>query len=319
MAEGKPSGYDVVVIGEALVELSSEVPLEAAELFRRSFSGDALNAAAAAAAAGARVALLTRVGDDEFGDALCAYASGLGIDVSHVVRTAEPNGVYFTALDPHGDRHFVYLRRGSAASTMQPSDLDDDLLAGSAVLLTSGIGCAISPTAEATVHHAAKTVHAAGGKVLYDPNFRQRLVDAEHAQRHLRDLCELAYVVTPSCPHDTEPLLGTGDPEAALRGCLDAGAAFGLVTLGERGVLLGDGERTVAVPAAPSDGTVDATGCGDAFTGALAASLAAGSDIEDAAKSGVRMASRCLGGRGGTGYLLADTSNPQGSSISGED
>lgn len=319
MARAKPPGYDVVVIGEALVELSSDVPLEAADLFRRSFSGDALNAAAAAAAAGSRVALLTRVGDDEFGDALCGYAAGLGIDVSHVVRTPEPNGMYFTALDPHGDRHFVYLRQGSAASTMQPSDLDDDLLAASAVLLVSGIGCAISESAEATVHHAAKTVHAAGGKVLYDPNFRGRLVDAEHARRQLHDLCELAYVVTPSCPHDTEPLLGTSDPESALRGCLDAGAEVGLVTLGARGVLLGDAEGTVAVPAAPAVGVVDATGCGDAFTGALAAGLAAEVDVEEAAKTGVRMASRCLGGRGGTGYLLADPPSTQQQSIPGED
>lgn len=310
MAGSKTRGYDVVVIGEPLLELSSDVPLEAADRFRSSFSGDALNEAAAAAASGARVALLTRIGDDEFGDALCAYATRLGIDVSHAVRTSEPNGVYFTALDPDGERHFVYLRRGSAASTMEPGDFDDDLLAGSAVLLVSGIGCAISESAESTIQHAAKTVNGAGGKVVYDPNFRTRLVDVDRARRHLGDLGEFTYVVTPSCPHDTEPLLGTRDAQEALDACRRTGAEIGLVTLGGRGVLFSDGERTTSVSAEPVAHPVDATGCGDAFAGALAAGIAAGATVEDATRSGVQMASRCLGGRGGTGYLLDDADPP---------
>lgn len=303
-------GFDVVVIGEPLLELSSDVPLEVADCFHSSFSGDALNEAAAAAAAGAHVALLTRVGDDEFGDALCAYATRLNIDVSQVVRTPEPNGVYFTALDPDGERHFVYLRRGSAASTMDPGDFDDDLLASSGVLLVSGIGCAISESAEATIQHAAKTVNAAGGKVVYDPNFRARLVDVGSARRHMQDLGEFAYIVTPSCPHDTEPLFGTSEAQSAIVSCHDAGAEFGLVTLGNRGVLLSDGEHSTVIPAEPAIDAVDATGCGDAFTGALAAGIAAGTSVEDATRSGVQMASRCLGGRGGTGYLLNAVDTP---------
>src|SRR5690606_36488813 len=56
---------DVVVLGEPLVEFSADRPLTEAEDFRLSFSGDALNVSVAAAASGAAVALVTRVGRDE--------------------------------------------------------------------------------------------------------------------------------------------------------------------------------------------------------------------------------------------------------------
>jgi 2-dehydro-3-deoxygluconokinase len=45
---------DVVIIGEPLVEFSSAEPLTVASTFRLSFSGDALNAAVAAAATASR-------------------------------------------------------------------------------------------------------------------------------------------------------------------------------------------------------------------------------------------------------------------------
>ncbi|HEY9524232.1 MAG TPA: PfkB family carbohydrate kinase, partial [Thermopolyspora sp.] len=71
---------DVIVIGEPLVEFSASRPLTEASDFRLSFSGDALNAAIAAAAAGATVALVTRVGADEFGARLIRFAAAHGVD-----------------------------------------------------------------------------------------------------------------------------------------------------------------------------------------------------------------------------------------------
>ncbi|MFE5766669.1 hypothetical protein, partial [Streptomyces sp. NPDC056492] len=59
-AAGRDSGYDVLVLGEVLVEIHAGTALrEAADgaPARISYSGDALNVAAAAAAAGARTAL----------------------------------------------------------------------------------------------------------------------------------------------------------------------------------------------------------------------------------------------------------------------
>lgn len=298
-----PPRYDVVVIGEALVELSSERPFADAPPLAMSFSGDALNAAAAAAATGARTALVTRVGDDELGDALCAHAAGLGVDVSQVVRASDPNGMYFMVVDPDGTRDFSYHRSGSAASGLTPDDLDTDVLRRSAALLVSGVGCAISTSCASTVHEAARQMAESGGRVIYDPNYRARLTGIEAARQQLRTLAPYLHAITPSCPNDTAAVLGADDPDTAIRACRDAGIAVAAITLGDQGVLVDDGTDRVHVPAPPPARVVDATGCGDAFSGAFAGHLVAGDAIAPATAKAAAMASRCLAGRGGTGYL----------------
>lgn len=55
------------------------------------------------------------------------------------------------------------------------------------------------------------------------------------------------------------------------------------LTLGERGMLIADGQRVEHLPAVPVDGPVDPVGAGDATSAALAASLAAGAKLTEAA------------------------------------
>lgn len=297
------TGHDVVVLGEALVELASPEPLRSTRNLDLSFSGDALNAGAAAVAAGGTVALITRVGDDEFGDRLVAFADGVGIDTRYMLRASRPNGVYFVGADPDGTEEFVYLRSGSAATTFRPADLPPEALRGSRALLTSGVACAISPTMRAAVEVAVETVAEAGAIVVYDPNFRRRLTDPAAARDAFAAVAPHTTIVTPSCPADTRALFDTDDPREAASRCLAAGAPAAAITLGPDGVLLArDGSRT-HLPAYPPPALVDATGSGDVLAGTLTARLALGDSLEDSLRAGMAAASLSLAGRGGLGSL----------------
>jgi 2-dehydro-3-deoxygluconokinase len=282
---------DVLVIGEVLVEVSSPVPFAAGVPATLSFSGDALNAAAAAADAGASVALLTKVGDDELGAALLRHVERLGVDTSLARRVDAPNGVYFSVADVGGAREFVYVRRGSAASTLTPVDR----LPEHRVLLASGIAQAISDSAAATVQRAAEQTPL----LVYDPNFRPRLTSAERAHERLAAIAPYARVVTPSWPGDA---LGATPREAAEH-VLALGARAAAVTCGADGVLVLEDGETHHIPAHPPDALVDATGAGDVFAGTLATHLARGATLVEAAHLGVAAAARSLAGQGGTGHL----------------
>jgi 2-dehydro-3-deoxygluconokinase len=294
MGGGKP---DVLVLGEVLVELTAPVPLREAENLRISCSGDALNAAAAAAAAGASVALVTAVGDDELGERILEFAGAQGIDTAYVRRRAEPNGVYFAGAGGE----FVYARRGSAGSTLGPDDVARAPLAAAGAVVVSGITQALSASCAAAVDSA---VAAAGGHVVYDPNFRARLTSMREARAALSRVAPYAALVTPSCPDDTRPLLGTGDPAVAAARVREMGAGAVAVTLGARGLYVDAGER-FELPAAPAREVVDATGAGDVLAGTAAARLALGDDLLDALRCGTAAAARSLGGAGGTGWLPA--------------
>ena len=285
--------YDVLVVGEVLVELSADGPLRGSDTLTLSFSGDALNAAAAAAAAGASTALLARIGDDGLADALTEHVARCGVSTELLRRVPEPNGMYIVIPDPDAVGGFVYMRRGSAGSTLMP----DDVVGVSArALVVSGIGQAISSSAAAAVEHAARS---ADGFVVYDPNFRARLTTPEAARAAFERIAPHVTLALPSHPVETGALLGVETPEEAVAACRELGVRDVAVTCGAEGVLVGE----VWVPAAPVERVVDATGAGDAFAGTAAARLALGASLEDAVRDGVAAAARSLGARGGTGWI----------------
>jgi 2-dehydro-3-deoxygluconokinase len=288
---------------KVLVELSSPVPLAAAEDLRLSFSGDALNAAAAAAAAGASVGLVTAVGEDELGERIVRFAQAQGIDTTYVDRRPEPNGIYFASADPGGAREFVYVRRGSAASTVGPDDVLRAPLEAAGGLVVGGITQALSASCSEAVSAAVATVEAAGGRVVYDPNFRERLTTPEAAREALRRVAPHAALVTPSWPADTIALLGTDDPEEAAARCRALGAAAVAVTCGEQGVLADFGDGPVRVPPFKAPAVVDTTGAGDVFAGTTAARLALGDELPEALQLGMAAATLSLAGAGGSGRL----------------
>jgi 2-dehydro-3-deoxygluconokinase len=291
--DGKPL---VLVLGEVLVELTASATLREAETLRLSCSGDALNAAVAAAAAGAEVTLVTAVGDDELGERILAFAAQRSVETAYVRRAPEPNGVYFAG----GGGEFVYARRGSAGSTLAPEDVARTPLREAGAVVVSGITQALSDSCAAAVDAA---VRDAGGHVVYDPNFRGRLTTPEAAREALRRVAPYAALVTPSCPDDTRALLGTDDPATAAAAIRDLGAAAVAVTVGARGLYAETAAESVWLPAEPAAEVVDSTGAGDVLAGTAAARLALGDDLLAALGRGVSAAARSVAGPGGTGWL----------------
>jgi 2-dehydro-3-deoxygluconokinase len=300
-----PGRFDVVVLGEVLVEFGADAPLGRGRPLTLSFSGDALNAAAAAAAAGARTALLTAVGDDELGEALFADVTKLGIDISLVRRDARPNGAYLMTSDIDGHREFIYWRAGSAASTLSQDDVDAarGVLSAAGCLVTSGITSALSATSREAVLAAVQLVRESGGAVIYDPNFRRRLTSVGAARVALADVAPLATLLTPSCPGDTAALLGTEVPDEAARRCQGLGASWVAVTAGPKPVVVRRGGSACQLPVPSNPDLVDATGAGDVLVGTTAARLALGEEPGRALETGVAAASLSVSGIGGTGYL----------------
>lgn len=297
--------YDVLVIGEVLVELSTSGPLRSGTDLRLGFSGDALNVAAAAAAAGARTGLLARVADDELADGLFERVAELGVDTTLLKRVAGQQGVYIVTVDPGGDQEFVYVRSGSAGSTLEPGDLDDIDVLGAGAVVASGITCALSARAQATVLRAAQRA----SRFVYDPNLRLRLTTADQARVALREIAPYAALVTPAAPLETRLLLDTDDPAAAAAACRTLGATAVAVTCGPDGVILDSGAGPTHLPAVPAQRLVDQTGAGDSFVGTVAARLVAGDPLETAVRLGCAAASLSLVGQGGTGRVpsLAET------------
>ena len=105
------------------------------------------------------------------------------------------------------------------------------------------------------------------------------------------DLPEELFRLCDFCvPNESEVELLTGrkvknlaDAESAARELRNRGVRTVVVTMGVQGALLFDGNGATHVPAVTVE-AVDPTGAGDAFTAALAVSLAEGHLLQDAAR-----------------------------------
>ncbi len=270
----------IVALGEPMIEFNQTRMGQPAYL--QGFGGDTSNAIIAAARQGAKTAYLTRLGDDKFGAMLTDLWRKESVSTEAVrIDSQAHTAVYFVNHDEKG-HSFSYLRAGSAASRMQPADLDLALIAKAKFLHVSGISQAISASACDTVFAAIEHARASGVMVSYDSNLRLKLWPLARAQAIIRATIGLSDYFLPSL-EDAEQFTGLNDKDAIIDWCFDAGARQLFLKLGGDGVIVADATRRVHVPGYLVN-AIDATGAGDCFAGSLLARLASGDDVLAAAR-----------------------------------
>lgn len=241
--------------------------------------GKSANQAVAAARLGGRVSLLGAVGADPNGDMLLASTAGAGVDISNVLRAPEPTGVAVISVDARGENSIIISAGANAA--LSPDHMDPRHFADAAVV---SLCLEVAPE---TVQAAAQAGHDGGATVLLNLSPYAPIA---------RELAELTDVLLVNA-HEGSQFLGgyalpsPDAPTEAWREAVEEFARHGLdkvlLTLGAEGsvVLERNNPETPVVRIAPTRVTaVDTTGAGDAFTGAVAARLAAGDPLVDAAR-----------------------------------
>lgn len=247
--------------------------------FRLGPGGKGSNQAVAAARAGADVRMITRLGRDAFGDMAAALWQDAGI-TEEVTRHDAATGCAFIFVDAESGDNAIIVAPGVAA-TIAPSDLD----AKASVIGAAGVFVTQLEQPLDAAFRGLEIARAASVPTILNPAPATDLPDGMLA------LCDF---VTPN-ETETEILTGvavtdTGSAERAGRALLDQGVGCAVITLGEKGVFLTDGQRSELIPARAAGPVVDTTGAGDAFNGGFAAALADGADPVEAARFGVTVA-----------------------------
>jgi ribokinase len=271
------SPADVVVVGSFMMDLVVSAPRRPAPGetvvgtgFERFLGGKGCNQAVAAARAGASVAMVGRVGDDDYGREFCELLLAEGVDTTHVVVDVENGtGVATPLVEPSGENSIVIVPRANAGVGRADIDAARSALGWAKVVLLQ----LELPLASAVA--AAGWAKEQGALVVLNP------------APAVGDLSDLAGLVDVLVPNEGEAAALTGiedDPLAAAKVLREQLGGAVVVTLGEQGslVLPADGAHEL-VPSYPVE-AVDTVGAGDAYCGALGARLAAGDDLLTAAR-----------------------------------
>ncbi|MCX5514322.1 ribokinase [Kaistia algarum] len=231
--------------------------------------GKGANQALAARRAGASVAMVGAVGDDDMAAAALAELTSAGVDLSALVRRGPTTGMAIITVDRHGENTIV-LSPGANARLAHTDLAALSLGANDIVLLQMEV-----PLAESLA--AAQAARAAGARIMLSiapflPVEREALAMADIILVNETEAADLARHLG----------LAAGPDGAATVATLAASLGRTVIaTLGADGAVAAGGGETIAVPSLPIE-PVDTTGAGDTFAGVLAAYLDRGESLETA-------------------------------------
>lgn len=294
----------VIVVGslsQDIVVSTPRLPVKGETIRGSNFGmfagGKGNNQAMAAGRAGAKVAMVGRVGADSFGDMLIQTLKKNNVDASHMVQDKEAGtGIAMITVDGDGDNSIIIAQRANLNLCDKDIEKAESVFSQSKILLMQ-----LEVPTEADTF-AAKLAHKHGTFVALNP------APAPVDGKLPKELLENVDVII---PNQTEAELMTGikvvdekSAQAAADELRKLGPKNIIITLGELGALLSEeGKEAVLIPSYKVN-AIDTTAAGDAFCGAMAAAYAGGESLVNAVKFG------CAAGALATTKMGAEPSLP---------
>jgi ribokinase len=245
--------------------------------------GKGANQAVAAAKLGVATTLIGRVGTDAFGRDLRTFLAAQGIDLTFVQDTPEAHTGTAIITVADADNTIIVIPGANAlvgaADVTMPSLARGDVAVSQFEIPLPAISAFF------------KRARAAGATTILNP------APALPFDKELLDLVDI--LILNESELGLLAMTGLREPDdharfiEAARSLLAGTARIICVTLGKRGaVALVDGEPVVISGRVVE--TMDSTGAGDCFVGAVAAQLASGKPIRDAFETANIAASICV-------------------------
>ena len=268
----------VIAIGEALIDFIPNEKgraLNDVENFLRVPGGAPLNVAAAVAKLGGKSQMLTKLGQDGFGDAILNEVKPLGVDVSRISRTNEANtALAFVSLREDGERDFSFYRNPSADMLLSAEEICVEDFNEKDILHFCSVSLIDAPIKEAH-RRAIEIAKEKGCLISFDPNVRLPLwKNPEDCRKAILEFLPLSNIVKIS-DEELEFITGIKDEKEALDFLLTGDVKVIIYTKGTNGAEFITKERVIFSPSFKVSAQ-DTTGAGDSFIGSLLYQVAEG-------------------------------------------
>ncbi len=278
--------FDIVAIGESLIELSTDLKLSCAECLHKYYGGDALATAIAALRAGSRVGFITKVGDDAFKDYLLDSWNAEGLDISQVKLTEEQNGLYFIARPTIQEKEFEYYRKKIAPSKLSIDDISEEYIKSAKMIYTSGITQTLSMSAREAVSYAFRIAKQNGIQTAYDPNYSLSTSTPEEAREYFNNIIEDVDILFMSAKYDTVNILELDSAENIIKKLWDMGVSIVVIKASEKCGYFVGANGSIKFVEFFAKNVIDTTCSGDAFNGGFLHAITHGYSPVEAARIG---------------------------------
>lgn len=260
----------LIAIGELLIDFVSEQngSIETVDQFNKLPGGAPANVACCVSKLGGRSAMITKLGEDPFGNFLEDVLKNHGVDTTQIYRTKEAHtGLAFVSLDESGERNFTFYRNPSADLFLEPTEIRKDFILPGDILHFGSVDLVDYPIKQA--HEVAiDYCHELGALVSFDPNVRLPLWDDHDLYREcINEFISKAHLLKVS-EDELEFITGEKDEEKAIQRLFKGYVRLVFLTKGKDGVVLYSKNGSITVSSQPVS-AIDTTGAGDSFIGAI--------------------------------------------------
>lgn len=271
----------IVSVGAYVADLvgrSDSLPVRGQSVIASSFGigpgGKGANPLTVVGRVGGEAQMVTKLGQDEFGDDALAHFAKENIDTTYVFRDDQvPTGVALIFVNEKLGENLLMIYPGaSGALTVAEVEKAEPAIAAAGVVMMQ------NEIPQAANDKVKEIAMANGVPIVFNPAPAR---DVEPSFYEGLD------IVSPN-ETETEELVGVYPKDLetcrqAAKGFFAMGVKNVLLTLGENGYYANNGKEDALVPAYKVD-AVDPTGAGDCFNGSFATRLAEGDDFFTAAK-----------------------------------
>lgn len=222
--------------------------------------------AAAVAKYGGKSSLITKLGNDAFGDFLIDTLKQSDVEVDKISRTNEANtALAFVSIKEDGERDFSFYRNPSADLLLTEQEIQSDWFSKGDILHFCSVDLVESPMKYAH-RKAIEAAKSRGGIVSFDPNIRLSLWgDSTACRETVLTFLPLAHIIKVS-DEELEFITGISDVNEAIQSLFVGDVMSVVYTKGSKGA-----EVYTKEGGYQSSGfkvtVADTTGAGDAFIG----------------------------------------------------
>lgn len=229
---------------------------------------------------GQECAIISRVGDDDFGWVNINRLAQDGVDVSGIdVLPQGTTGSAFVRYREDGGRNFVFNIRHSACGQIELSDKTLALIDTCSHMHVMGTAL-YAPSVVASILTAVERIKTRGGTVSFDPNLRPEILDSPGMREALQTVLAKTDLFMPSGDELFLFTSSTTEKEAVSE-LLAKGIKAIVVKRGDKGASYFDKDMQIDL-AGYNVQEVDPTGAGDCFGGTFVTFWLAGADPRQA-------------------------------------
>lgn len=168
--------FDIICVGRIAVDFNPvdfNQPLETSTTFKKYLGGSPANITVGLARLGKKAGFIGKVSNDQMGRFVTGFFAKEGIDTSQICIAGDGEfiGLTFTEILSPTQSSILMNRNFAADLSLNPTEVSEDYIKNSKILLLSGTALAASPSREATLL-ALEYAKKHNIKVVFDLDYR---------------------------------------------------------------------------------------------------------------------------------------------------